>query len=110
MPRKTLAQNCTNAFTLIVCECLFSISDVAEISMQDEIEGSFLNKHFIQYCPLSQWSQNEQVDGMIWVWPICCLPSLTVLNQNQATTFFFLILFYRIIFIRQDLMKNIFIF
>ena len=61
--------------------------------MQDEIEGSFLNKHFIQYCPLSQWSQNEQVDGMIWVWPICCLPSLTVLNQNQATTFFFLILF-----------------
>ena len=56
--------------------------------MQDEIEGSFLNKHFIQYCPLSQWSQNEQVDGMIWVWPICCLPSLTVLNQNQDTKCF----------------------
>jgi hypothetical protein len=61
--------------------------------MQDEIEGSFLNKHFIQYCPLSQWSQNEQVDGIIWVWPICCLPSLTVLIQNQATTFLFIYFF-----------------
>ena len=51
----------------------------------DEIEGSFLNKHLIQYCPLSQWTGRWHDLGLAHM--LSAFPNCAELKSSQNIFF-----------------------